>query len=449
MNLFARERDATLAPAVRSEDEAKSSPRGRGQTLEPGQQLGGRYEITGYIGAGGMGAVYSAKHARTGRDLAVKVLLPEFATRSDLMQRFMSEARAAGALNHPGIVEVVDLDHEGNLHYIVMERLEGEELQARIQREHPLDPAFVARVGADIADAIACAHAHSPKIIHRDLKPQNVFLARKGRQQDLVKILDFGIAKLVEAETLEQSLTRSGEIYGTPLYMSPEQLRNTKDVDERADIYAIGVILFHALAGTTPFKGESFPDLVIAISTENHPPLRSLRPDVPSGLAAVIEKAMARNKQDRYAFAGQLRDALLPFAGARAAVSSDVFAPTQAAPTTEKVPPVAEVASRRKLLIGGGVAAAAVIALAVGLGVRQEQEAQPQPAPPPAASAPPVATPPTATAPPAVPPPSQSPAVVAVPDAGAPAVKPAATTKSRTRKSTRGSSDELPPLRPR
>jgi len=422
---------------VATEDEVRNPKHRGGASLEPGRVLAGRYTITGFIGAGGMGAVYAAKHVRTGRELALKVLLPEFASRDDLMLRFGAEARAAGSLNHPGIVEVVDLDVDQNLHFIVMERLEGEELQARIQRDHPLDPAWVARVGADIADAIQCAHASSPKIIHRDLKPQNVFLARKGRERDVVKILDFGIAKLVEAEALERSVTRSGEIYGTPLYMSPEQLRSSKDVDERADIYAIGVILYHALTGVTPFRGESFSDLVVAISTEEFPPLRSLRADVPAGLAAVVERAMARSKQLRWGTAAQLRDALLQFAGTgtRGVAPADSFAETQAAGTTEKIPPAAG-SSRRWLVIGGVAAAAVAVAAVLGLSGGRAREA------------PPVVTAPQAT-PALVTPvksavPDAAPAAVAAPPAEPPRPRP----EPKTRKPKAGR-DELPALRPR
>ena len=442
------------------EDDAASPAGGRGRedTLQPGQILGGRYEITGYIGAGGMGAVYAAKHARTGRELAVKVLLPELATRPALMQRFMAEARAAGGLNHPGIVEVVDLDHDRHLHYIVMERLEGEELQARMRRERPLDPAFAARVGADIADAISCAHNHTPKIIHRDLKPQNVFLARKGPQRDVVKILDFGIAKLVEAETLEHSLTRSGEIYGTPLYMSPEQLRNPKEVDERADIYAIGVILFHALTGTPPFQGESFPDLVIAIGTNNHPPLLSVRPEVPAGLAAVVEKAMAHDRNDRYSFAGQLRDALLPFAAPGSAGDSDRVAPTRPLPVRDsrRLQRGGEVASGKRsrgglrLMLGVAVLSLGVLGATYAL---RQQRRVPTPAAMPAETA---AEGPASTA--TMAPLEQRPA--AAPDAAAgplaapptterPEASPSRSGTRRTRKPARKPEAELPPLRPR
>jgi serine/threonine protein kinase len=412
--------------------------------------LAGRYVITDFIGAGGMGAVYGARHARTGRELAIKVLLPELATRETVMQRFMAEARAAGALNHPGIVEVIDLDVDQGVHFIVMERLEGEELLTRIRDGHPLDPGFVARIGADLADAISCAHLHSPKIIHRDLKPQNVMLARKGRQRDVVKVLDFGIAKLIEADTLDQSLTRSGEIYGTPLYMSPEQLRNTKDVDERADIYAIGVILFHALTGMTPFKGESFPDLVMSINTATPPSLRSLRADVPPGLATVIERAMARAKELRYASASLLRDALLPFAVERASSAPAMsFAETQApeATTTAKVfpapldttGPLTRPGRRRPTLLVGGIAVAVALAAGAGLALRGPSgDHSPQAPPPtilPAVEMPRVVTPPDAAA-------------VARPPAEEPKAAPPRP-KSERAKRPRESHDDLPALRPR
>jgi serine/threonine-protein kinase len=281
------------------------------------------------------------------------------------MLRFMGEARAAGGLNHPGIVEVVDLDHDGDVHYIAMERLEGEELLARIERESPLPIRFVARIGADIADAISAAHAHTPKIVHRDLKPQNVILARKGPQRDVVKIVDFGIAKLLEAESLEQSLTRSGEIYGTPLYMSPEQLRNSKEVDERTDIYSIGVMLYQALAGVTPFRGESFSSLVVSITSETPAPLRELRPQIPVALAAVVERAMARDKHDRFPSGAALRDALLPFADERAPEPEIVprMAGTQKLPVVPLPRPVTAPARRRRaplaLVVGLALAGAA------------------------------------------------------------------------------------------
>jgi serine/threonine protein kinase len=285
--------------------------------LQIGFVLGGRYRITGVVGAGGMGTVYSAQHLRIGREVAVKVLRRDLSARTDMMQRFSAEARAAAALSHPNIVDVMDFDRDGDLSFMVMERLVGEELQSRIQRQGRLDPALVAEIGSATADAIGVAHAHG--IIHRDLKPQNIFLADKGRQRDVVKILDFGIAKLAERD-FDQSLTRSGEITGTPLYMSPEQMRSSKDVDSRTDIYSIGVILFQALTGRLPFDGVSFPALVLAISTGSPPLVRTLRPDVPPGLAATVERAMARDKERRFSSAADLRDALLPFVRGGASV---------------------------------------------------------------------------------------------------------------------------------
>jgi serine/threonine protein kinase len=281
------------------------------ELLEPGRVVADRYRVRARLGGGGMGAVYEVEHLRTHRTLAMKVLIPELAKYPEVVQRLLAEARAAAAISHPAIVQIVDLDTDGDLNFIVMEKLEGEDLADRIRREAPLPLRFVVTMGAGIADAMSAAHRHSPKIIHRDLKPENIFLARQGGKRDVVKILDFGIAKLVEQENLEHSLTHTGDVFGTPLYMSPEQLRNSRDVDERTDVYAIGAILYECLTGKRPFQGESFPDLVVRISTESPIPIQQLRPEVPPALAAVIERAMAPRREDRIPSASELGVQLL------------------------------------------------------------------------------------------------------------------------------------------
>jgi serine/threonine-protein kinase len=280
--------------------------------LQAGDEVLGRYRVVQELGRGGMGAVYWVRHTKTNRDLALKLLIPQMIERRPtLAQRFIAEAQAAAALNHRAIVEIVDMDTDRGRPFIVMEKLEGEELLARITRESPLPIPWVVNVGIDIADAMSTAHEHAPKIIHRDLKPQNIFLARSGRERDIVKILDFGIAKLIEENGVSQELTATTDVYGTPLYMSPEQLRSAKDVDERTDVYAIGVILYQALTGRTPFWADSFAELAIKVTTEVAPPLRELRTDVPPVLAAVIDKAMSRSRELRFASAAGLRDALI------------------------------------------------------------------------------------------------------------------------------------------
>jgi serine/threonine-protein kinase len=347
--------------------------------LLPDQIVAGRYRVLRLLGAGGMGAVYEVEHVKTKRVLALKVLLPELAKRPAVVQRFLSEARAAAALRHRAIVEITDMDVEGDMNFLVMEKLEGEELAARIKRDHPLSPAFVARVGAEIADAMTAAHENTFKIIHRDLKPQNVFLQRHRGGDETVKVLDFGIAKLVEDDNLAQALTHTGDVYGTPLYMSPEQMRSSKDVDERTDIYAIGAILYQALTGRTPFVADSYPDLVLKVGTEQPPAIRTLRPDAPATLVAIIERALARNRDARWRTAAELRDVLRAFlAGAAVDVQMPTVARTIEASAAGEAP-----RAPRRGRVAIGVALAAALAAAGAAALRKPSGVTPPPPPPP------------------------------------------------------------------
>jgi serine/threonine-protein kinase len=279
--------------------------------LSAGQVLAGRYRIERILGRGGMGEVYVATHINTGLIVACKVLLPELSRRSEFLRRFQAEARAVAALRHPGIVRVTDFDHDGDLHFLVMEKLEGESLTERIRTAAPLPIPFVLRVGIDLCEAISVAHEHSPRIIHRDLKPDNVFLTKEGARQDVVKILDFGIAKLIDSDLAPKiTLTATGSLAGTPFYMAPEQMVNAKDVDERADIYAIGVILFQALTGVTPYQADSIAELVLKIHSEPPQDLRKLRPDVSQELADTISRTLLREREQRLPTAAKLGLAL-------------------------------------------------------------------------------------------------------------------------------------------
>lgn len=276
------------------------------EALEPGHLIAGRYRVVRQLGIGGMGTVYEAQHLELGRVVAVKVLHPQMGRSGDMAARFMREARSAAQIGHPGIVQVFDLGTDGNTPFLVMEKLEGEELAARIERAHPLPVASVVQIGIDLCDALAAAHEHG--IIHRDLKPPNVFLARQGRHQDVVKVLDFGIAKLMQGA--DDIKTRTGQVFGTPMYMAPEQLRDSKDVDQRTDVYAIGCVLFQALAGRPPFDASTYPDLVFRICAAPRPKLWEIRADVPRALSEIVERAMAVQAQDRFASAAELGAAL-------------------------------------------------------------------------------------------------------------------------------------------
>ena len=294
-----------------------------GETMMPGYVLVGRYRIDELLGRGGMGAVFSATQINTGLSVAVKVLHPEFSQRNDLIRRFAAEARAAASLRHPGIVRVIDFDREANLHFLVMEKLEGQSLADRLDRADPLPEVLVAQIGADICDAIAAAHRCTPKIIHRDLKPENVFLATEGRREGVVKILDFGVAKLVDAEHAgPDNLTGSGVVAGTPCYMSPEQLLSSRDVDERSDSHSIGVILFQSLTKSLPHDASSLGELILKVHNEPAPPILSLRPDISPQLAAVVDRALARDREQRFQTADELRVALESVIAGRAASPS-------------------------------------------------------------------------------------------------------------------------------
>ena len=342
-----------------------------------GRVLASKYEIEALLGTGGMGSVYVARNLRTRKTWAIKVLHPEMSGRPVVLQRFLAEAQAAGVIGHPGIVEIIDQDRDGDLHFLVMPKLEGEELSTRIAREKPLPLKFVARVGADVADAVHAAHR--AKIVHRDLKPPNVFLAHKDGRRDIVQLLDFGIAKLMDDDNAATGgLTQTRDIYGTPHYMSPEQLKSAKDVDARTDIYAIGVILYEALSGQRPYDADNLTELVVRIMTEEPAPLEKLRPDIPPAMTAIVKRAMARDRAARFPSAAALRDALRIHAGTPGDTSSQALADTMQADASTLSPALA-VSTGKKMKSGLGIAAA-VAALAVG-GFVAFRPSPPAPAP--------------------------------------------------------------------
>ena len=289
---------------------------GSAARLAPGTTVADRYRVGEPLGRGGYGVVYEAEHVELGRKVALKVLRSDAVEDPRVAERFVQEARTAAAIGHPNIVEVFDLGVSEQGAFIAMERLEGEELGKRIRSRGPLDEALVARVGAQIADALAAAHEHG--VIHRDIKPANVFLTTRGRERDVAKVLDFGIAKLVHA-TGER--TRTGEIVGTVRFMAPEQLKSAKRVDGRADLYALGAVLYYALTGVHAHEAETYPELVLSIVTDAPRPLRELRPDVSDAMAALVEQAMEKDPDGRAASARELADRLHAIAAGEAPAS--------------------------------------------------------------------------------------------------------------------------------
>ncbi len=258
----------------------------------------GPYEIQGELGNGGMGVVYRAMHVHLRRPAAIKVLRPEYGGHSLALDRFLNEARATTAIRHPGIVEIYDYGHtDSGAAYIAMELLEGVTLGARLAKRSHLPLSEVVAIARGIAAPLAAAHEAG--IVHRDLKPENVFLV--GERVDRIKLLDFGIAKLESSA----SRTTAGLILGTPTYMSPEQCRGITDCDHRADLYALGCVLYELLVGVPPFgRDGSMSDLMAAHLEAAVPELSHAR--VPLELRRLVARLLAKSPADRPANAGEV-----------------------------------------------------------------------------------------------------------------------------------------------
>ena len=264
-----------------------------------GSQLASRYEIRALIGRGGMGEVYEAVDHQLDRTVAVKVLRPELAADRRFLTRFRREARTAARLSHPGIVGVHDIGEDDGRAFIVMEFVPGRTLGAMVHDEGGVDAARAARIGAAVADALA--HAHDRGVVHRDIAPGNIMLTPAGT----VKVLDFGIARAARGST------RSGSpsAHGTAAYVAPEQARGEAS-DQRADVYALGAVLYELLAGRPPFTADTTVELVERAHTHAPAPIRSLRPDVPVALDLVIARCLAKDPAERYVRAEELARAL-------------------------------------------------------------------------------------------------------------------------------------------
>jgi serine/threonine protein kinase len=266
--------------------------------LDVGSEIEGRYRIIELIGEGGMGKVYLAEHVEIGKRVALKVLHPSYSRMPDLVERFRREARAASKIGHPNIVDVTDsgATADGSV-YFVMEYLEGVELGSVIEREGAIDVARALRITGQICRALSAAHREG--IIHRDLKPENIFLITRGGEADVVKVLDFGIAKTTEAEAArERRLTSPGMAMGTPEYMAPEQAAG-RPADARTDIYSLGAIMYEMTTGLPPYSGDNFMEILTKKATIDPPVPISVRIDLPQQVSELVTAAMARNPDDR------------------------------------------------------------------------------------------------------------------------------------------------------
>jgi serine/threonine-protein kinase len=403
-----------------------------------GRTAGGKYKLVRLLGSGGMGEVYEAQHSIIGRRFAIKFLHPLLAGNSEVVARFQREAQAAGGLENENIAAVVDAGTaDDGAPYLVMEYLDGEDLAHLLVRGGPLPVPRAAYIVIQACRGLAAAHGRG--IVHRDLKPENLFICKRNDGSDLVKVLDFGIAKLHTGRA-GTGLTQTGTTMGTPFYMSMEQARGAKEVDQRTDIYALGVILYEILSGAKPHPGESYNEILYHVLTQEPAPLDSVRSGLPSGLSPVVQKAMAREAADRYASVADLMEELILFAGRAvtplrsqvglaavqgATIQSPVSLPAMAVsvPTPPPEEPVTRPArGRSRVVVWASSAAVLVLLVAMGLwlGLHREPRRQAATAAPTAlpAAAPvldPVAAPAPAPAPPPVPTPTPAPAAADTP----------------------------------
>jgi serine/threonine-protein kinase len=288
--------------------ESGSSP------VKEGDLLAGKYRVERVLGVGGMGIVVAARHEQLEQRVAIKFVRDDALGNDEAVARFLREARAAVKLRSEHAAKVLDVGTlESGAPYMVMEYLEGADLGAILVERGPLPVSSVAEYVVQACEAVAEAHAAG--IVHRDLKPQNLFLAATVGGGARVKVLDFGVSKTLSTTgSGGGALTQTRSMLGSPLYMSPEQMRSSRDVDARSDVWALGVVLFELLTRRWPYEAETMPELVLKVVTEPPQSLAELRPDVPAAMVDIVERCLKKEPGERFANAAELALALEPFA---------------------------------------------------------------------------------------------------------------------------------------
>jgi len=399
-----------------------------------GALLASKYRLTRRIGQGAHGAVYEAEHAELGRRVAIK-LLHSGEDSERARQRFAREARLLARLEHENIVALIDAGNDETLgQYLVLEFIRGSTLREALPS---FTTAPVKRV-ADIVRQIACGlgHAHASGVVHRDLKPENVMLTSHADGQPLVKLLDFGVARLCDTD--EASLTVSGTALGTAAYMAPEQARGERDVDHRVDVYALGVMLYELLSGTRPFTGTSYNETLFQVLTKPHVPLQSVRPDLSADFCAVVERALQKEREHRFDQVEDLSRSLtkalrqLEQPSASELATSELTLETITLPkSTSTSPPKAPTARNGllPLLFAGSVSVSLALGVALGWSFEPRGEPKPEPSVTLPAIRPSAATPINVT-------PSVSAGATAAPSVAVPPSSATATTTQRVRSRT-------------
>lgn len=282
---------------------------------EVGDEILGKYRINKRLGEGGMGVVYAATHIELQETVAIKMLSPNLMRRDEVVARFMREARAAAKIKNDHAVRVLDVGKlDGGVPYMVMEFLDGQDLEQLLESRGPLPLREV--IGYLVQTAEALGEAHRQGIVHRDIKPANLFLAKKSNGKRVVKVLDFGISKVQNENLTGGEATRTEAVMGTPMYMSPEQLRSTRNVDARADVWSLGIVFYRLLTGGFPFEGESIPVICSEVLAARYKPIRSRRPDLPVEIEPIVAQCLEKDRDKRFASVEGFVQALIPFGDA-------------------------------------------------------------------------------------------------------------------------------------
>jgi serine/threonine protein kinase len=348
-----------------------------------GDMLAGKYRVEKVLGEGAMGVVVAAMHVHLGERVALKFLKPELAGNQEVVARFLREAQAAVRIKGEHIARVSDVGTlESGAPYMVMEYLTGSDLGAVIERRGKLDIPHAVDCVIQACDALA--EAHSLGIVHRDLKPSNLFLTARPDGSALVKVLDFGIAKLLNSDPTKPQLTANGAVIGSPVYMSPEQILGKKTVDARSDVWQLGVILYELVSGECPFDGKTMADIMIAIGVHPAKPLRQVRPDAPAELEALIARCLEKDAAKRLPDVAALAEGLLPLATTRRAQVSveHIVTLIRGAQAAAQLPPMRAQFQSGPLLMDrvSGLPVAPVGASPSNSGVRGQVPATPPPA---------------------------------------------------------------------
>ncbi|MEZ4335622.1 MAG: serine/threonine-protein kinase [Sandaracinaceae bacterium] len=291
-----------------------------------GTTLADKYELRRVLGSGGWGdRVPEARHAWTGRRVAVKLLRPVLAVEKNVRERFLREARAAAALEHDNAVGVLDMgETEDGTVFLVLELLDGRTLADLLAERGKLTVDETLSVALPLIDALGAAHSQG--FLHRDVKPENVFLTASAEGKVVPKLLDFGLVKAL-ADSPGSVKTATGHVLGTPHYMSPEQAAGSRELGEATDVWSVGVVLFECLSGTLPFGGETLTAVLLGIVSSPAPSLTTRAPDVRPAIAAVVDRALAKEAKDRYASMAELAAALTEASGSERASGFDPRAP--------------------------------------------------------------------------------------------------------------------------